>query len=212
MSELTLVIGNKNYSSWSMRPWLALKQTGANFDEIVIPLKRDDTRENILNHSPSGWVPILKYGSLTIWDSLAIAEFLAERFPEAGLWPKHASVRAIARSVVAEMHSGFPALRKNMPMDCRSNKAGLGLDQRVQLDIDRIVEVWEFCLQQHGGPFLFGGFSIADAFFAPVVSRFETYEVELHGSAMAYAKAVLTQEFVAEWIDGARAESWVIDA
>ncbi|MCP4898796.1 MAG: glutathione S-transferase family protein [bacterium] len=211
MSDLKLVIGNKNYSSWSMRPWLALKMTGADFEEIVIPLKHENTHEQILEHSPSGWVPVLKDRSVTIWDSLAISEYVGEQYPDAGLWPKEAATRAVARSVVAEMHSGFGALRRNMPMDCRGSRPGQGRADGVQRDIDRIVEVWESCLQRSGGPFLFDEFSLADAFYAPVVSRFRTYGVELDGSAEKYVEAVWEQEHVAEWVEGAKQEPWVIN-
>ncbi len=213
MSELTLVIGNRNYSSWSMRAWLSLKQTGAEFEEIMIPLQRDNTHELIVEHSPSGWVPALIAGEVTIWDSLAIVEYLAERFPAAGLWPSDDSVRAVARSVTAEMHSGFGAVRGNMPMDCRSSKAGMGRAPGVQKDVDRIAEVWQSCRQRFGGAgdFLFGGFSIADAFYAPVVSRFRTYGVELTGPAAAYSQAVWEHEYVREWVKGAEAEPWVLE-
>lgn len=213
MSSMTLVIGNRNYSSWSMRAWLAMRQTGAEFDEIVIPLKRDDTKANIRQHSPSGWVPALKHGALTVCDSLAISEYLHERFPRAGLWPDSVEARAVSRSVVAEMHSGFTALRSNMPMDCRSSWAGRGMADGVRGDIDRIVAIWENCRESfgEGGPFLFGAFSLADAFFAPVVSRFRTYGVNLEGTAATYAQAIWEQEYVREWVEGAEAEEWVIE-
>jgi glutathione S-transferase len=210
---LTLVIGNKNYSSWSMRPWLALKKTGAQFEEIVIPLDRPETRAEIFKHSPSGFVPTLKDDALTVWESLAICEYLAERFPEAGLWPKDAAARAVARSVASEMHAGFSALRANMPMNIRGNLPGKGLAPGVQEDINRISAIWRDCRTRfgQGGPYLFGGFTIADAMYGPVVTRFVTYQVELDTDAKAYVNTMWADPAMAAWIDGARREPWVIE-
>ncbi len=169
MNTLTLTIANRNYSSWSLRAWLAMEATGAAFDEVMILLGRPDTPTEIAKHSPNGLVPALRDGDLVIWDSLAIAEYLAEKFPEAGLWPSDPQVRAIARSVVAEMHSGYTAVRGNMPMNIRASYPGAGRGPGVEKDIQRITSVWESCRRDfgEGGDLLFGGFTIADAFFAP---------------------------------------------
>jgi len=210
---LTLVVGNKNYSSWSMRPWLALKKSGAAFEEIVIPLDRPETRAEIFKHSPSGFVPTLKDDELTIWESLAICEYLAEKFPDANLWPKDPSARAIARSVSNEMHSGFSALRTNMPMNVRGNLPGKGRVPGVQEDINRISAIWRDCRTRFGqsGPYLFGAFSIADAMYAPVASRFVTYQVDLDADAKAYVNTLWSDPAMAAWVEGARREPWVIE-
>jgi glutathione S-transferase len=214
MAELTITIGNKNYSSWSLRGWLALKQTGAAFAEVVVPLDRPDTKERILAAGPSGRVPVLRHGTLTIWDSLAIGEYLAERFPQAGLWPADAEARAVARAVTAEMHAGFAALRDHMPMDLRGHYPGLGRGPGVAEDIARVLDIWEDCRARfgRGGDYLFGGFSLADAAYAPVVTRFVTYEVSLEGPAAAYRDAVLAWPALEAWTAAARAEPWVIES
>ena len=218
MSKTTLYLANKNYSSWSLRAWLALKQTGAEFEEVVIPLREAATRENILRHSPSAKLPALKLGegenSLTIWDSLAICEFLAEKFPEAGLWPGPEKTRALARAVSAEMHSGFLPLRRAMPMNMRSLFTGFAISDEVQADINRITAIWRECRKRAegelAGDFLFGDFTIADAMFAPVVSRFITYGVDLGGVAKAYSKSVMAHPAMTEWMDAAEDEPWII--
>lgn len=145
MSQLTLVIGNKNYSSWSLRPWLVLKQVGIDFSEIRIPLDTPETRHQILRYSPTGRVPVLQQGTLRIWDSLAICEYLAEQFPESLLWTKDSETRAIARAVSAEMHSGFQQLREHLPMNCRDRFSDLGFSLEIQSDIDRITTLWQTC-------------------------------------------------------------------
>jgi glutathione S-transferase len=208
MSQLTLVIGNKNYSSWSLRPWLAMKQAGLEFQEVRIALDTPETHAEILHYSPAGRVPVLIHNGLTIWDSLAICEYVAEQFP--GHWfPADRAARAIARSVSAEMHSGFRDLRQHMPMDCRARLLGQGKTPGVQADIDRISEIWRTCRQQFGagGDFLFGQFTLADAMYAPVVSRFVTYGVELDEIAQAYADAVWSLPALQEWMAAAAAES-----
>jgi len=212
MARPTLIIANRNYSSWSMRAWLAMKATGADFDEVVVPLGRDDTAEAIHRWSPSGRVPALNDGALTIWDSLAICEHLAERFPDAGLWPADPGARAIARSVVAEMHSSFTALRSHMTMNLRASRPGAGRGPGVDDDVRRIAEIWDGCRRDFGagGRLLFGSFTIADAFYAPVVSRFVTYGVELDGPARDYLEAVWALPAVREWADAARAETWTV--
>ncbi|HZI09324.1 MAG TPA: glutathione S-transferase family protein [Myxococcus sp.] len=200
---LTLVVGSKNYSSWSLRPYLALAHTGQPFQEVVIPLGTPDTTAQILRHSPSGKVPLLKHGELAIWDSLAICEYLAETFPEAKLWPQAKEARAVARAVTAEMHSGFATLRQNMGMNLRARKPGQGRAPGVAEDIARIQALWNDCRGRfgQGGPFLFGAFSIADAFYAPVVTRFVTYGVELDAVSAAYRDAVLALPSFQKWAE-----------
>jgi len=216
MADYAIVIGNKSYSSWSLRAWLPLRQTGADFEEVVIPLDRPESRAALLRHSPAGRVPVLRAGDLTVWDSLAIVEFLNERFPDAGLWPAAPEARALARSVAAEMHSGFSNLREEMPMDLRRvpvarRKSAPG--GQLGNDIGRIQEIWRDCRSRFGqaGDFLFGGFGAADAFFAPVVTRFVTYGVPLDPPAPAYCDAVMSWPAMRDWIAAAKAEPWVID-
>lgn len=215
MADYTLVIGNKNYSSWSLRPWLVLKMAGIEFEEVLIPLDEQGTRQQILKHSPSGKVPLLHHGDIRVWESLSIAEYIAEQAPEAKLWPTDSWQRAVARSVSAEMHSGFRALREAMPMNVRSRFPDEGRKPGVQEDINRITAMWRNCRKRFGeslgGPFLFGQFTIADAMFAPVVSRFRTYAVELNEEAKAYADAVWALPAMQEWADASKNEPWVID-
>lgn len=212
MPSLTIVLGNKAYSSWSLRPWLALKQTGEPFEEVVIPLRQPDTKERILAHSPAGKVPVLRHGDRVVWDSLAIGEYLAETFPAAGLWPDDAHARAVARSVSAEMHAGFAPLRTHMAMNLKERLPGTGRTPEVDADIARIVALWTDARARfgRGGLFLFGRFSIADAMYAPVVTRFDTYGVELPPAARAYADAVLDLPAMREWTAAAKAEPWVL--
>lgn len=189
----TLIIGNKNYSSWSMRPWLLMKHFGIPFEERYIPLFTGDYKQQILRYSPSGRVPCLIDGDLAVWDSLAICEYLAERHP--GLWPIDATARAIARSISAEMHSGFTALRSALGMNIRRRAPRPIHNQGVQADVDRITQIWTDCRQRFGvaggGPFLFGTFSVADAVYAPVCFRFQTYGVVPQGPAGEYLAAML---------------------
>jgi glutathione S-transferase len=212
MPPFTLIIGNKNYSSWSLRPWLVMKQTEAEFEEIRIPLDTPQTRSQILQHSPTGKVPALRHGELVLWESIAICEYLAELFPDRHLWPTDVTARAIARCVSAEMHAGFSALRQKLSMDCRSRFTWKGTTPDVQTDIDRILALWFTCRQQFGGggDFLFGNFTIADAMFAPVVTRFVTYGVPLNAIAQTYAEAVLGLPAMQEWLAAATAETEVL--
>lgn len=213
MAEITIYLGNKNYSSWSLRGWLALKCAGADFDEVVIPLDEPDTHETIVRYSPSGRVPAIHHGELVVWDSLAIGEYLAEIFPEAGLWPAAVEARAQARAISAEMHSGFAALREHMPMNIRASYPDRGREPGVQSDINRITAIWRETRSRFGGggPFLFGDFTLADAMYAPVVSRFRTYKVELGEQETAYAKAVWEHPAMKEWADAAKKEPMIID-
>ncbi len=214
MADIIIYLGNKNYSSWSLRPWLALKQTGAAFDEEVIPLSEAATRSTVLRFSPSGRVPALKHNELTVWDSLAICEYLAETFPAAKLWPDDKAARAVAWAVSAEMHSGFAALRDHLPMNMRSSFPNRGVTPEVQADINRITAIWRDCRKRFGaaGPFLFGGFTIADAMYAPVVSRFRTYKIELEAEAQAYADAVWALPALQEWLTAAKNEPMIIES
>jgi glutathione S-transferase len=212
MTTLALVVGNKNYSSWSLRPWLALRQAGIPFEEVVVPLYRSESRATLLSHSPAGKVPVLKHGDQVIWDSLAIMEYLAEVFPDAALWPADRGVRARARCVAAEMHSGFQALRSSMSMDLREHHPGRRRSDAALADISRITAIWRDAREKSGdrGPFLFGGFTIADAMYAPVVTRFDTYEVELDPVCRAYADTILALPAFLEWRTAAQEEPWVI--
>lgn len=214
MTNLTLIIGNKNYSSWSLRPWLAMQQAGIEFAEIRIPLSTPETRQNLLQYSPSGKVPVLIHNGLTVWESIAICEYVAELFPDKNLFPEDREKRAIARSVSAEMHAGFVKLRQNMPMDCRARYPGKGMNPGVQEDCDRIANIWRECRQKYGsnGDFLFGNFTIADAMYAPVVSRFITYDVQLDPISKAYAEAIWSLPAMQKWVEAAIAEPEVIPA
>jgi glutathione S-transferase len=214
MPQYTLVIGNKNYSSWSLRPWLLMKHAGIAFDEIRVPLYGPGYKDVLRTYSPAGKVPVLLDGALTIWDSLAIGEYLAERHPELRLWPADAAQRALARAISAEMHSGFAALRTNMGMNCRGSFPGLGRTVEVAADIERIQRIWKDCRERTGaeGAFLFGRFSIADAMYAPVALRFKTYAVQLPPVAREYADTMLALPALQEWIEAGKAETEVIPA
>jgi len=209
MDRLTLVIGNKNYSSWSLRPWLVLRHSGIPFEEVRIPLYRPDSAAPLARWSPSGLVPVLHDGAVKVWDSLAICEYLNERFPEQGLWPTDPAARAVARSVSAEMHAGFSSLRQAMPMNCRGHFPGRGRTPECVKDIERVVALWNECRARYGagGDFLFGRFSIADAMYAPVALRFRIYEVELDGAARAYAETLLSLPAMIEWVAAGVSES-----
>jgi glutathione S-transferase len=213
MDRPTLIIGNRNYSSWSLRAWLALEATGVAFDEVVVPLGTPETEAEIRRWSPTARVPAFRDGEILLWDSLAICEHLAENHPGAALWPSDPLARATARSVTAEMHSGFVPLRKQMPMNLRANYPGEGRSEGVDEDIARITEIWTDCRSRFGGggDLLFGRFTIADAFYAPIVSRFRTYGVTLEGAAGDYMKAVWALPAMQDWADEARAEPLSVD-
>ena len=218
MAVLTIYIGNKNYSSWSLRPWLALRHTGAAFEEAMIQLDQPDSAANLRRHSPSGRVPVLRHGMLAIWETLAICEYLAEQFPAARLWPADRDTRAHARAVSNEMHAGFAALRDNLPMDI-SRRWPLGNRMaKAGPDIERVCAIWHECRERFGGrgangagDFLFGGFTIADAMFAPVVTRFVTYSVPLDPVCSAYVAAMQRWPAMQDWTAAAKAEPWVIN-
>lgn len=210
---MKLIIGDKNYSSWSMRPWLLLKHFGIPFEEVLIHLYTPDTKSEILAHAPAspGKVPTLidEEGAAT-WDSLAIAETLAERFTQHALWPRDAAARSHARSVSAEMHSGFGELRSNMWMNIRASFPGRNATPAVLADIARIEAIWTGCLETYGGPFLFGEFSIADAMYAPVAMRFNTWQPPLSEAASAYVRRITDLPAVKAWIDDALRETHAI--
>src|ERR1700694_39986 len=200
MPRPLLVIGNKNYSSWSLRPWLAMKVLDLDFQEVRIPLYGPGAKDEILRYSPSGKVPCLVDGATRVWDSAAILEYLAEK--HAQLWPSDPTERAVARSVCAEMHSGFPKLRERMSMNVRKRYPGKGRTPEVLKEIERVVEIWSKCRK----PFLFGPFTAADAMYAPVVLRFRTYEVELPTECRAYAEVMLALPAMRAWIEAAERE------
>jgi len=213
---LKLIIGNRAYSSWSMRGWLAVKQSGEPFEELVVPMFDDkwEKRREGDEFAPSlGKVPILWDGDCVVWDSLAIIEFLADRVGRELYWPDGASARAVARSMSAEMHSSFPALRRELPMNVRKSYPAKPLGDDVRADVDRVLQLWAQARARFGGTgdFLFGDWCAADMMYAPVVTRFLTYGVRVPNFAGAYMKAVLSHPHVAEWIETAQDEPWVID-
>lgn len=208
---MEIVIGTRKWSSWSMRPWLALKRTGAPFTETLIQLRQVGLSEEIGKHSPSNLVPVLKDGDLVLWDSLAICEYLAEAYPDANLWPADKTLRALGRSVAAEMHSGFGALRKDCPMALEETPRAVELSEAVQGDVRKIAARWNQLLDRSGGPFLLGAWSIADAFYTPVATRFRTYGVRLGdygdaGPAQAYCDRLLQTPEYLVWERDALAE------
>jgi glutathione S-transferase len=211
-ADMKLVIGNKNYSSWSMRPWVALTAFGIPFEEVRIGLDLPDTTSRIAQYAAAGQVPILIAGETIVWDSLAICEYLAEQFRGRGMWPRDVQARAMARSICAEMHSGFGGVRSAMWMNIRARFTGKGRTPAAQADIGRICEIWENCLAGSGpNRFLFGDFSMADAYFSPVVMRFRTYGVALAPALQAYADRVAVHPAVAQWIREAEAEAACIE-
>ena len=212
MSNYTLYIGNKNYSSWSLRPWLAMKVAGIPFEEKLILLFDDNWKANIAAVSPSARVPVLVDGDLTVWETMAILEYLAEQHPDKGLWPTDKEARAVARAIANEMHAGFGNLRNHMPMNIRKSLPGKGRGDGVAEDIARVQEIWNDCRSRFGsgGDFLFGQFCNADAMFAPVVSRLTTYGVELDEVSAAYRDAVQALPEMIEWSDAGRAEPWIV--
>ena len=209
-----LIIGNKNYSSWSLRAWLLLTEAGIDFDEHLILLDTETSAAEIAAFSTAGRVPVLQLGDLTVWDSLAIAETVAERWPEKQLWPADPDERAHARSISAEMHSGFPYLREHMPMNCRAMGRKVHLLDELGEDIDRVIAIWAECHRRYGdrGGWLFGNFSIADAMFAPVVLRLRTYGINLPESAGFYPHRLLESKAMQAWLATAECEIEVIEA
>ncbi|WP_269582430.1 glutathione S-transferase family protein [Roseibium sp. Sym1] len=211
MPDFELFIGNKNYSSWSFRPWIALKQKQIPFRETLVPFDFKNGNPDFAAFSPSHKVPVLKDGALTVWDSLAILEYVAEVHPETGLWPEDRSGRARARAISAEMHAGFAALRGACPMNMRRPSGKLEVSDAVNSDVARIVGIWTECLDLSGGPFLFGDFTIADAMYAPVVSRFATYGLSSDPVVERYHGAMTGTQAWQAWYREAVQETWVVE-
>jgi len=213
--QRVLYIGNKNYSSWSLRPWLLLKQAGIEFQERRLAIFSDEFRDVIGRLSPAGRVPVLKDGDLVIWDSLAICEYIAEQYPHSHAWPEAVAARAHARAICAEMHSGFPALRNHMPMDCRNRDlaGSVVIEGKLAGETQRIREMWRECREKYAGdgPFLFGHFSIADCMYAPVVFRFRTYLPPLGDLEQAYCHTLLALPAMREWLEASELETETID-
>jgi glutathione S-transferase len=210
MAPLSLVIGNKNYSSWSLRAWIFLKHAGVEFQEILVRLDAAETREQIERYGPSGRVPVLRHGNVCVWDSLAICEYVAEL---SGIgWPKAPEARAMARSVSAEMHSGFTSLRSLWPMNARARNRRTAVTTALEADIERIDEIWNACRRRFadGGPWLFGEYSVADAMYAPVVLRFNTYAARISQTARWYMASVLEDAPLQDWLQAAKQEPWTI--
>jgi glutathione S-transferase len=205
--DLTLVVGSKTFSSWSLRPWILMKQANITFTEVLIPLNQVSTRERIKQYSPSGRIPVLLNGGVQVWDSLAIAEYLHELFPEKELWPKDSADRALARSVSAEMHSGFPAMRQQLSMNVTKRLPTPALTDDTQGDLKRVFDIWNECLSRSGGPFLFGHrFTVADAMYAPVTTRMTTYSIPLTGLVEKYVHTIAALPAMQEWIQAAHRE------
>jgi glutathione S-transferase len=212
MDKLHLIIGNKNYSSWSLRPWLAMAMADLDFDETLIPLDTPDTKRQIAEHSGAGRVPILRHGNITIWETLAILEYLAETFPDSNFWPAAKAARATARAVSNEMHAGFTGLRNACPMNLRRQPKPIALSDEIRADIARIEDIWRDCRQAYGKgeKFLFGKFCNADAMFVPVVTRFETYAIPVAKDTKAYMDALLATPAFQKWKAAALKETWIL--
>ncbi len=212
MAKPHLVIANKNYSSWSLRPWMAMTMAGLPFDETIIPLDTPSTRKQIAEHSGAGRLPVLHHGKITIWETLAILEYLAETFPEKNLWPKAKAARAVARAISNEMHAGFTGLRNTCPMNLRRPPKPVILNEATKADITRIEEIWRECRKTYGkgGKFLIGKFCNADAMFVPVVTRFETYAIPVGRDTRAYMDAVMATKAFQKWKSAALKETWIV--
>ncbi|MEW6767079.1 MAG: glutathione S-transferase family protein [Pseudomonadota bacterium] len=211
MAKATLTISSKNYSSWSLRGWLMTRFSGLEFDEILVAADDPSIKAEMLLLSSSILVPCLCHDGATVWDTLAIGEYLNDLFPDAGLLPKERIPRAHCRSICGEIHSGFATLRSSLPVNIRGHFPGFKIWSRAQADIDRVCAIWSDCLEKSGGPFLFGHRSMADAMYAPVVTRFLTYDVQINSTLSAYGKRVMALPEMAEWVAAARAEPAEID-
>ena len=211
---MQLIIGNKNYSSWSFRPWIAMKALGIPFEEILIPfgtpLGNPDFKQRLAAYTPAGLVPVLIDGEVHVWETLAIMEYLAETFPDQRLWPADRQARAEARAISSEMHAGFSALRGECPMNMRRPVRARALSEAARANVARIDAMWSDCRARHGGPFLFGAFCAADAMYAPVVARLNTYGIKVGDAARAYMDAVMALPAWAEWRAGALTETWIV--
>jgi len=210
MSDLTLYVGNKNYSSWSFRPWIAMEAAGVPFKDVVIPFDFAAGNPEFRKLSPTGRVPVLHHGEVRVWESLAIIEYVAELFPEAGIWPEDRAARAEARAISMEMLSGFRALRGACPMNIRRAPGEIDLPEGVSDDVARIEAIWKAALARSGGPFLFGAFSAADAMYAPVVNRFEIYRLTKDETVLAYMARVKAHPAWQKWQAAALAEPWIV--
>lgn len=209
---MLLHIGNKNYSSWSFRPWMAMRATGIAFEERLTPFDDEGGNPRFREFSPTGKVPVLVDGDLVVPESLAILEYVADKYPDARLWPSEIGARARARAIACEMHAGFSALRNACPMNMRRPVRPIEVSSKVMDDVRRIEQIWSECLERSGGPFLFGGFGNADAMFAPVVNRLETYALSEHPAVLAYRRAMKHLPAWQEWEAASRAEPWVVPA
>ncbi|MFT4930018.1 MAG: glutathione S-transferase [Phenylobacterium sp.] len=207
-----LIIGNKNYSSWSLRPWLLLKQMQISFEEVRIPLYAPGSKDKLLEHSPTGKVPALNNGDTTVWDSLAICEYINDANPDKPCWPEDINDRAFARAISHEMHSGFFEIRNVLPMNCKKNMVFNRITPELQADIDRVCQIWQISRAKYAanGPFLLGQFSIADAMFAPVVLRFNSYGITVGATEQAYMDAILSLPTLQSWIAAGIAETEII--
>jgi glutathione S-transferase len=210
MTKLTLYVANKNYSSWSFRPWLALEACGIPFEDVLIPFDYPAGNPKLKDISPTGQVPVLHHGDVRVWQSLAIIEYAAELFPDAGLWPSDPAERAVARAYSMEMLSGFRALRSACPMNIRREKRAIDLPEGVMDDVERIETIWREAVARSGGPFLFGRFTAADAMFAPVVNRFEVYDLTRNPGSLEYMDAVKTHPAFQKWQEAALKETWIV--
>ena len=209
-ADLHLIIANKNYSSWSFRPWLAMKAAGIAFRETVAPFDEPNHNRHFLEFSPSKKVPVLQHGDLTLWESLAIMEYVADLHPGSKLWPADVVERGKARAVSHEMHGGFAALRAECPMNMRRKIAAIPVSEAVRADVERIETIWAECLEASGGPFLFGSFSNADAMYAPVVNRFEVYELSSAAHVIAYSETMKSLPAWKDWAAASEAEPWTV--
>ncbi len=210
MDGLVLYIGNKNYSSWSFRPWIALTAAGIPFEEQLIPFDFEAGNPRFRDISPTGRVPVLHHGALRVWESLSIIEYAGELFPDAGIWPEDVGDRAMARSIAMEMLSGFRALRSACPMNIRREKRAIDLPEGVTADVQRIENIWREMRRRSGGPFLFGGFSAADAMYAPVVNRFDVYDLVSSEDTLEYMSAMQAHPAWVAWRDAALQETWIV--
>lgn len=212
MAKLHLVIANKNYSSWSLRPWMAMTMVGLPFDESMILLDTPTAKKEIAEHSGAGRLPVLHHGKITVWETLAILEYLAETYPEKNLWPKSKAARAVARAISNEMHAGFTGLRNACPMNLRRPQKPVVLNDATNADVARIEQIWRECRKTYGkgGKFLFGKFCIADAMFAPVATRFETYAIPVAKDTRAYMDAVMATKAFQKWKAAALKETWIV--
>ena len=211
MSSLELIIGNKNYSSWSFRPWIAMKVMQVPFMETLVKLDFDNHCDDLIEHSPSKKVPVLKHEKLTVWDSLAILEYVAEQYPDKAFWPTDSAERAYARSISNQMHSSFTDLRNACPMNMRRAPRAIEISNGVKRDVTQIEALWRAALEKSGGPFLLGDFTIADAMYAPIVNRLHVYKLSSDPTALTYGDTIIALPAWQEWAASARQEKWTID-